>query len=160
NTFPQDSRKLQKLAQGYAGEENEFGGKDEMMDASGLFIINPQFEWTGGGVYSTTGDLARWGKLLYEGKVVDTGLLLSSAVAAKLGKDTKYALGVIIRPSPLGITYGHSGFFPGYLTELLYFPGQGFSIALQANTSDFKNLKLSLLKCAFVLAGASQAPHH
>ena len=30
--------------------------------------------------------------------------------------------GVIIRPSPLGITYGHSGFMPGYQTELVYFP--------------------------------------
>src|SRR6266849_3006115 len=34
------------------------------------FIINPQMEWTGGGFASTPEDLARWAKLLYEGKVL------------------------------------------------------------------------------------------
>jgi D-alanyl-D-alanine carboxypeptidase len=147
NTLPSDKRNLKGLAQGYAGAENEFGGKDRVIGEDGLFIINPQFEWTGGGIYSTTEDLARWGKLLYGGKVIDTSLLLSSAVPAKLGRDTKYALGVIIRSTSLGIAYGHSGFFPGYMTELLYFPEHQLSAAIQCNSSDFKNLKISLLKC-------------
>ena len=51
NTFPQDGRKLQGLAQGYAGVDNEFGGKDKVLNDDGAFIINPQFEWTGGGVF-------------------------------------------------------------------------------------------------------------
>jgi D-alanyl-D-alanine carboxypeptidase len=160
HTFPQDQRKLEGLAQGYAGPENEFGGKDQVIDTKGVFIINPQFEWTGGGVYSTTSDLAKWGKLLYEGKIVDTGILLSSAVEAKLGKDTKYALGVIIRSTVLGPSYGHSGFFPGYLTELLYFPNDGFSIALQCNSSDIKQLRLPLLRCAMILAQAVKHQTH
>jgi D-alanyl-D-alanine carboxypeptidase len=147
NTLPSDKQNLEGLAQGYAGAENEFGGKDKVIGEDGLFIINPQFEWTGGGIYSTTEDLAKWGKLLYEGKIIDTSLLLSSSVPAKLGRDTKYALGVIIRPTSLGIAYGHSGFFPGYMTELLYFPGHKISAAIQCNSSDFKNLKISLLKC-------------
>ena len=143
---------MKGLAQGYAGAENEFGGKDKVIGEDGLFIINPQFEWTGGGIYSTTEDLAKWGKLLYEGKIIDTSLLLSSAVPAKLGRDTKYALGVIIRPTSLGIAYGHSGFFPGYMTELLYFPEYQISVAIQCNSSDFKNLKISLLKCLIEMA--------
>jgi D-alanyl-D-alanine carboxypeptidase len=152
NTFPSDGRRLNGLAQGYAGASNEFGGKDRVIDDDGLFIINPQFEWTGGGVYSTTGDLAKWGKLLYEGKVVDTSLLLSSAVPAKLGKDTKYGLGVIIRQTALGTSYGHSGFFPGYMTELAYFPALKMCVALQCNSSDFKNLKLSPARCLVEIA--------
>jgi len=147
NTLPSDKRNLESLAQGYAGIENEFGGKDKVIQGDGLFIINPQFEWTGGGIYSTTGDLAKWGKLLYEGKVIDTSLMLSSAVPAKLGRDTRYGLGVIIRPTSLGIAYGHSGFFPGYMTELLYFPGEQICAAIQCNSSDYKNLKISLLRC-------------
>jgi D-alanyl-D-alanine carboxypeptidase len=154
-TKPSDSRKLQGLVQGYAGADNEFGGKDKVIDENGFFIINPQFEWTGGGIYSTTNDLAKWGKLLYEGKLIDTNVLFSSAVLAKLGRDTKYALGVIIRPTPLGIAYGHSGFFPGYMTELLYFPEKQLSIAVQCNSSDFKNLKMSLLKVLMEMAKAS-----
>lgn len=156
NTLPSDNRNLNGLAQGYAGSENEFGGKDKVIGEDGLFIINPQFEWTGGGLYSTTEDLAKWGKLLYEGKIIDTSLLLSSAVSAKLGRDTKYALGVIIRPTSLGIAYGHSGFFPGYMTELLYFPGHQISAAIQCNSSDFKNLKISLLKCLVELVKESK----
>jgi len=147
NTLPSDARYLKNLSQGYAGAQNEFGGKDKVIQEDGLFIINPQFEWTGGGIYSTTGDLAKWGKLLYEGKVVDTSLMLSSAVPAKLGRDTRYGLGVIIRPTSLRIAYGHSGFFPGYMTELLYFPGEQVCAAIQCNSSDYKNLKISLLKC-------------
>ena len=56
-------------------------------------------------------------------------------VAAQLGPESKYGLGVIIRPSPLGITYGHSGFMPGYQTELVYFPDRKLSIAVQVNSS-------------------------
>jgi D-alanyl-D-alanine carboxypeptidase len=157
NTLPSDKRKLDKLAQGYAGDKNDFGGKEKMIGDDGLFIINPQFEWTGGGIYSTTSDLAKWGKLLYE-KVADTTLMLSAAVPAKLGRDVKYGLGVIVRQTPLGIAYGHSGFFPGYLTEMLYFPKYKMCVAVQANSSDFKNLKLSVLRVLIEIAKAAENP--
>lgn len=156
NTFPSNGRVLPGLAQGYAGAQNEFGGKDKVIGEDGKFIINPQFEWTGGGIYSTTEDLAKWGKLLYEGKVADTALLLSSAVPAKLGRDAKYALGVIIRPTPMGISYGHSGFFPGYMTELLYFPDKQLCVAVQCNSSDFKTLKIGLLRVLLTIAKATE----
>jgi D-alanyl-D-alanine carboxypeptidase len=155
NTLPSNSRKLKGLAQGYAGEQNAFGGKDKVIGDDGLFIINPQFEWTGGGIYSTTEDLAKWGKTLYEGKLVDTALMLSAAVPAKLGRDVKYGLGVIVRQTALGVAYGHSGFFPGYLTEMYYFPQHKLCVAVQANSSDFKNLRGSVLRCLIEVAKAS-----
>jgi D-alanyl-D-alanine carboxypeptidase len=52
-----------------------------------------------------------------------------------LGKETKYGLGVIIRKTQAGTSYGHSGFFPGYLTDMMYFPDKKFAIAVQVNTS-------------------------
>jgi D-alanyl-D-alanine carboxypeptidase len=154
NTLPSDKKMLVGLSQGYAGTENPFGGKDNMIEDNGEFIINPQFEWTGGGVYSTTTDLAHWGKLLYEGKVIDEALLdlMFEGVPAKLGSDSQYGLGVIIRSTPFGKTYGHSGFFPGYLTEMMYFPDHKLCIAVQANSSDFKSLKFGLSRVAFALA--------
>jgi D-alanyl-D-alanine carboxypeptidase len=155
NTHPSNSRELKGLAQGYAGVKNEFGGKDKVIGGDGKFIINPQFEWTGGGIYSSTSDLAKWGKLLYENKVVDTALLFSNAVAAKLGRDTKYAMGVIIRTTPMGTSYGHSGFFPGYMTELAYFPSKQLCIAVQCNSSDFSNLKIGLQRILLALAAAA-----
>lgn len=136
HTVPSDSRTIPGLAQGYAGPNNPFGGTDAMI-AGGKFAINPQFEWCGGGIASTSEDLARWAKLMYEGRAFDRSLLpeMLNGVPARLGPEAKYGLGVIIRPTPLGITYGHSGFFPGYVTEMMYFPDSKIAIAVQLNTS-------------------------
>jgi len=136
NTIPQDSREIKGLVQGYAGANNPFGGRDEMI-SDGKFAINPQFEWTGGGWASTSEDLARWAKLMYEGKAFDASMvpIMLDGVPAKLGPNVKYGLGVIIRPTAAGLTYGHSGFFPGYLTDMMYFPEKKIAIAVQVNSS-------------------------
>ncbi|MCB1024193.1 MAG: beta-lactamase family protein [Acidobacteria bacterium] len=143
NTYPQDRRKLKGLIQGYAGDDNPFGGKDRVLE-NGKFIINPQFEWTGGGIMTNAEDLARWTKYMYEGKAFPPEMLtemLKGVDAPMLGKDTKYGLGVIIRPTRLGITYGHSGFFPGYMTDIMYFPKEKISLSIQINSSVPKNIR-------------------
>ena len=136
NTIPQDSPRIKGLVQGYAGANNPFGGKDAMI-TDGKFAINPQFEWTGGGWAPTSEDLARWAKMMYEGKAFDPSMLpvMLDGVPAKLGRDVKYGLGVIIRPTAAGTSYGHSGFFPGYMTDMMYFPDKKIAVALQVNTS-------------------------
>jgi D-alanyl-D-alanine carboxypeptidase len=161
DTVPADSRTVAGLVQGYAGPNNPFGGRDEMI-TDGRFAVNPQFEWTGGGLAVTALDLARWGKLLYEGKVLDAAMTarLLEGVPSKLGPEAKYGLGVIIRPSPLGITYGHSGFMPGYQTELVYFPDLKASIAVQVNSSaprsTGRGLRAFVMEFAEILS--AQAP--
>lgn len=137
NTVPSDRRVIAGLAQGYAGPNNPFGGGDAML-VDGRFIVNPQFEWAGGGFASTAEDLARWAKLLFEGKAYDPALLAAATAgvpARGLGQGARYGLGAIIWPTPLGPAHGHSGFFPGYLTEMRYYPEHGFAVALQVNTS-------------------------
>jgi len=42
---------------------------------------------------------------------------------------------VILTDTPAGPSQGHSGFFPGYLTEMAYFPNLNVAAALQVNTS-------------------------
>ena len=39
------------------------------------------------------------------------------------------------RPTARGVSYGHSGFFPGYVTEMMYFPESKIAIAVPVNTS-------------------------
>jgi D-alanyl-D-alanine carboxypeptidase len=136
DTVPADSRTVPGLVQGYAGPGNPFGGTDEMI-RDGRFAVNPQFEWTGGGLAVTAEDLARWARLLYAGKVIPASLMddLLDGVPARLGPETKYGLGVIIRPTALGTTYGHSGFMPGYQTDVMYFPKLKTAIAVQVNSS-------------------------
>ncbi|MDH3292534.1 MAG: hypothetical protein OEQ75_16135, partial [Gemmatimonadota bacterium] len=41
-----------------------------------------------------------------------------------------------------GPSWGHSGFFPGYLAEMSYFPESGLAIAVQVNSSDVRALGL------------------
>jgi D-alanyl-D-alanine carboxypeptidase len=142
NTIPQDGPRLPSVVQGYAGPNNPFGGTDEMI-VNGKFAINPQFEWTGGGYASTTHDLARWAKMIYEGRAFSPDLLpqvLEGVSAPMLGRETKYGLGVIIRKTAAGASYGHSGFFPGYMTDMMYFPEHKVAVAVQVNTSVGRSL--------------------
>jgi D-alanyl-D-alanine carboxypeptidase len=152
-TVPSVSRKIPGLIQGYAGQGNPFGGTDEMI-VDGKFVLNPQFEWTGGGMASTTEDLAKWAKEMFEGGAFPREMLkeMLNGVPARLGPEAKYGLGVIIRPSPYGITYGHSGFFPGYLTEMMYFPEHKSAIAVQVNTSVSRSLGRPLSRFVLELA--------
>jgi D-alanyl-D-alanine carboxypeptidase len=136
-TVPSDSRTISGLANGYAGANNPFGGSDAML-VNGRMVINPQFEWTGGGMASTARDLAKWGQRLYSGGAFDASMMTPflDGVPARLGQNTKYGLGVIIRETQaLGTAIGHSGFFPGYQAELIYLPAHKVAIAFQVNSS-------------------------
>lgn len=137
NTIPSDQPELPGVVVGYAGPGNELGGYDASL-VNGRMAINPQFEWTGGGIASTTAELARWSKLLYEGQAFPAELLpqMVAGIPARLGPNTRYGLAVILRDTPLGPTYGHSGFFPGYATDMMYFPSSRISAAVQVNTTN------------------------
>ena len=158
-TVPSDRREIPGLAQGYAGPGNPFGGTDAMI-VNGKFAINPQFEWAGGGHAVSGGDLARWAKALYEGRVFDASLVAAmvDGVPAKLGPEARYGLGVIVRPTPLGPSWGHSGFFPGYVTEMRYFPEHRIAVAFLINTSVPRALGRAPGAVIDALARAALAP--
>lgn len=44
-----------------------------------------------------------------------------------------YGLGVNIAKTKKGVAYRHGGFFPGYNSLLVYYPGHEFAIAMQNN---------------------------
>jgi D-alanyl-D-alanine carboxypeptidase len=137
NTIPSDQLRLAGVSQGYAGPNNPFGGFDAMIE-NGAFRVNPQLEWAGGGVASTAEDLARWARLTWESNAFSHDLLhqvVQGVEARQLGAGAKYGLGVILRSTPIGDSQGHSGFFPGYLTEVRYYPDHRFAVAAQVNTS-------------------------
>lgn len=159
DTIPQEGPVMKRVVQGYAGPNNPFGGKDAMIE-NGKFVINPQLEWTGGGYASTSEDLARWAKMMYEGKAFDASLLpqmLDGVAAPMLGGETKYGLGVIIRKTQAGTSYGHSGFFPGYMTDMIYFPEQKIAVAAQVNTSVPQDLGKPLGRVLVELAQVVQS---
>ncbi len=154
---PSTSRRIAGLIAGYAGPRDPLGLPDEVL-VDGEFVINPQFEWTGGGYATSALDLARWGQALYTGRAVSPAmvkLMVDAAVPARLGPETKYGLGVIVRAAtPVGPTWGHSGFFPGYQTELLHAVESGVTVAVQINSSAPRSTgNRSLARVALELAG-------
>ncbi len=141
-TRPSDSRKLNGLITGYSMPNSIFGFSGATLK-DGLFVVNPQFELMGGGYVSTTPDWANFIHAVFKGKVVSEASLtaMKQGMAANTGRDHQYGLGLQIRPSAYGTGYGHGGWFPGYLTEVEYFPEKDIAIAVQCNTDDRQLVK-------------------
>ena len=136
NVVAQTSRIYKNIAQGYNADNDPFF-PGLQFDKSGKSNYNLQFEWAGGGLVITSHDLAVLGKKIYEGEMFDSSLLeeyFKGIDAGKLGG--KWGLGVHIRETPNGLVYGHSGFMPGYITNMVYFKNHKFSLCYQINTTD------------------------
>jgi D-alanyl-D-alanine carboxypeptidase len=153
---PTRSRRTAGLVNGYAGLKDPLGLPDEV-NPGGVFVINPQFEWAGGGFATSARQLARWGHALYTAQAISPkmrDLMIAEAVPARLGPETRYGLGVIVRTTtPVGRTWGHSGFFPGYITELVHLPDRGLTLAVQINTSSPARGGRSALRFIYDVAG-------
>lgn len=150
-TIPSDRRVIPDLVPGYAGLRGNPLGYEGRSIVDGKFVMNPQMEWAGGGFASTPEDLARWAKALYEGKVFQKPVTLTAMLAGVDagggrggGKGNRYGLGVQMRESPWGPSYGHGGWFPGYRTEVEYFPKYKVAVAVQFNTDIGQSLKKGL----------------
>ena len=145
--IPSNSREVDRLVAGYAGPKNPLGF-DGRTVTNGKLMTNPQIEWAGGGLATTPEDLARSAKLLFEGKAFqkrETLEMMLSGVDMPSRKDatkrSQYGLGVMIHDSQWGPSYGHGGWFPGYRTEVAYFPERKVAIAVQFNTDIGPSLK-------------------
>ncbi|MCP4728115.1 MAG: beta-lactamase family protein, partial [bacterium] len=69
DTIPSDRSVLPGLIPGYTGDKVPPFLLPEKVLQDGKMVISPQFEWCGGGLITTSRDLAKWAKLLYEGNV-------------------------------------------------------------------------------------------
>ncbi len=134
-TAPTDNPRVAGLVQGYAGPKNFFA-RDTMLQ-SGVMIYNPQFEWGGGGMVSTSGDLAKWivafsTSTVFSKKMWDQAKQpLNSRTPGEA-----YGLGIHVDQTPMGLAYGHGGYIPGYLSWVRWYEKAGIAIAAQINTSD------------------------
>jgi len=138
-TEPSNGRIFTGMTQGYVGNENFFKLPNKML-TNGEIILDPSFEWTGGGLVTNVKDLARWMKLLHGGKVLkkETYERMIKPKSTSDGQLSEYGygLGTFIWDRPDGIRYAHSGFFPGYLTQAEYSKNRAYSIAIQINTDE------------------------
>ena len=137
-TLAADRRDLPGLAQGYAHESAQLFGLPLEVVQDGLLALHPLQEWTGGGLVNNPQDLVRWAKALYEGEAIagdDLPELLQVGFATDETKPSVgYGLGVSIRETEYGPSYGHGGFFPGYNSYVAYYPDHDAAIAAQINS--------------------------
>ena len=146
NTYPSLKRDIYNLSQGYSKLPESFLIPGKVVK-DGKYVFNPQMEWTGGGVASTTSDLAKWAKVYYTGELFSDSLLAKimspGEAAIPLGRDTFYSMGSFIFKTDNGVAYGHSGFVPGFNSLFAYYPDSQIAVAIQFN-SDFAGSKQSL----------------
>lgn len=137
NTYPSTQRDLPGLTQGYIGENNFFNLPKKVV-SNGLYAMNPQFEWTGGGLVTNVEDLAYFLKWLHTGKLMSSPLYKQFVQAVDfqtgLPAETGYGLGTFVWKASTDLFYGHAGVMPGYLTQAEYAKKGGFAIAFQMNT--------------------------
>ncbi|MEK6321106.1 MAG: serine hydrolase [Acidobacteriota bacterium] len=125
-----DRPRIRGLIPGYAGAKNPFGGDKILVD--GALTFDPRFEWGGGGFVTNPRDLARWMADFCEGRAFSRKLLpdiLTTVDAPDLGKGSRSGLGVEVEPTPLGEAYGHGGYFPGYFTQVRWYPKERIGVA-------------------------------
>ena len=61
-----------------------------------------------------------------------------TGVPAGTGPGDRYGYGSQILQSPLGDSYGHSGFMPGYLSIVIHYPDHGLTVAVQILSDDVR----------------------
>lgn len=137
-TGPSNQKALPNLARGYVSGGSSLGLPQWTTGDDGTMLWNPAIEWTGGGLYSTSSDLALWGRTFLSGGLVSAGGFqdATSGVAASESDATSlYGLGIAIRShSAFGPVFGHRGWIPGYVSSLQYYPDHDTAIAFQINT--------------------------
>jgi D-alanyl-D-alanine carboxypeptidase len=138
STGPSDRPDLPGLAVGYVAEDNPFGLPPRTADAAGRLLWDPAMEWTGGGLLSTSRDLAAWGHALFGGEAMETPYLDRLLDGVPVSPDAPrilYGAGVAIyADTSRGPVYGHGGWIPGYVSSLRHYADHGVTVAFQINT--------------------------
>lgn len=136
-TEPSNRKELRGLVSGYVSVKNPLGFLEKTTVSPGVLAWNPSIEWTGGGFISNSRDLAMWAKTLYEGRAMRGQYMseLLRSVPVDRDEGVSYGAGVAIyERGPLGTTYGHGGWIPGYCTSMRYFRDHRTALAFQINT--------------------------
>ena len=148
DTEPSVRPVLRGLVPGYSNLGRQlFGFADEKTVQEGKYAFNPQMEWTGGGLISNAEDLARWARVFAAGDAIPASLREEMTKQTfPMGPNPnapRYGLGIIVAQTPYGPALGHSGFMPGYLTEMFYLPEKKLALALQFNTDNGRTIKMN-----------------
>lgn len=122
--------------------------------------MNPVSEFGGGGFLSTPTDLATWVKAFYGGSLLPGPYLddlarnsqpdpLPTRDPGDRIRSQRYGLGTWISETRFGRSFGHGGYFPGYLSGAIYFQEPDLAVAIQTNmVAESLDLSLTILDIA------------
>ncbi len=146
-TYASIRRDLPGLPVGYSDLPEWFKMPQEVVE-DGIYAFNPQMEWTGGGMASTTTDLARWARIYYTGKLISDKslqkIITPNSQARNLDPIMSYGMGSFIYKTNHGLAYAHTGFVPGFNSIFAHYPDLQVSVALQVNC-DYASQKIPLI---------------
>lgn len=129
----------ERLAPGYTNAPEGSPLPRKTVGEDGGLVYSPRTEWAGGGMVSSAPGLARFIRAYAGGRLMAQPYLdqLRQFVRFSWSPDqvSGYGLGVFGGASPLGETIGHGGYYPGYQTQMTYFPDHDLAIAYQMNYS-------------------------
>ena len=113
--------------------------------------------WTSGGLFSTVEELARWGDMLYRGRVLSPAMMTELTTVRSLpefGPEGGYGLGVERRRLFDRVGLGHGGGMPGFVTHLWHVPSDSVTVAvfINQNSPAAPAIALQLLNEYFVRA--------
>ncbi len=140
-TMPSNRRDIPNLSQGYSGPGHRFGMPPFAVQ-DGLMTFNPAIEWTGGGLASTAGDLARWFSALFSTDIAGSDYASRVQEIARTNDfefeppKQGYGLGIQIKDTKLGESFDHSGHIPNYMSFAVFYPQSGIAVAIMVNTID------------------------
>jgi D-alanyl-D-alanine carboxypeptidase len=137
-TMPSDRQEITGLVSAYTAFSGQFQIPVKVADNQKL-CFNPQMEWTGGGMANTPSDLCRWAQKLYGGKYLSDStlnlMIHPATFETGISDSASYGMGCIIwKPGTTEVSYGHTGFFPGFRSIIRYYPQHKLAIAFQTNT--------------------------
>jgi len=111
---------LARRAQGYKR------GKDSLEQARSESLTAP---WAAGAMYSTTGDLLRWQRGLYGGKLISAASLTAMTAPGK----GDYGLGLLVIQHDGARVIWHNGGIEGFHAFLAYAPDRQVTVAVLSN---------------------------
>lgn len=139
DVVPASGTRIAGLAPGFVrgGWANYFMGIAGKNLEDGELNLNPAIEWTGGGLATTPASLVR-----FYGALFGSDMLRPASLTAMKGSTAvdpanpamPYGLGFFVLNNPeFGEYYHHSGWYPGYVSNVIWYDDLNIAVALQFN---------------------------
>ena len=134
-TVANDRRDWRDVVPGLLDAKSPFAGVGRETFRDGHFLYALQAEGAAGGLISTSRDLARWSRQLFEARVFSPARLAEMVDARPSVGAYKAGFSIGVETQRGGtLIYGHNAKIPGYQSQIAYATGYRLATAIQINS--------------------------